>query len=457
MKKIDKNTIIRNIIISVLLVGITITVLIYVRTQTMILSFQMEDMIARDSKEVSDIIDASVLAGQNSIQAAAMAIGIRLSESDAKIISAGYIINEEYVESTPFRRMAVVSKSGTGYYDNGMINNMADMQYFKEGINGKTGVLVSNEDILGNEPLLFFYTPVVCDHEIEGVVIGIMEGNSDIGSLFIKEMSGQPVISVVMDSENRLIASTESFENGTIITRENLEVMEKEKDKFFKAIEVADGQPFYINKKMDRALASVCRIETTGWKLVQIVPSNSIKNIFEKSTRLSYWTIGLIILYVLLICYIIIVDRLRKGRNDLNKAHMERDEHIAVLLAMSDIYYSMHVINLIENTVIEYAARNEVKQIANDFYKEDAARIMYEVMSNTITDEYKEAVMEFSDVTTVAERLKGKKIISSDFIGKNIGLFRASFIPIEKDENGYPQKVIFTTRILNDKKSNTLY
>lgn len=48
--------------------------------------------------------------------------------------------------------------------------------------------------------------------------------------------------------------------------------------------------------------------------------------------------------------------------------------------------------------------------------------------------------------------MRGKKIISAEFVGKDLGWFRASFIAIQTDINEKPTKVIFTIQSIDDEK-----
>ena len=53
--------------------------------------------------------------------------------------------------------------------------------------------------------------------------------------------------------------------------------------------------------------------------------------------------------------------------------------------------------------------------------------------------------------------MKGKKIISGEFVGKDFGWFRASFVTIRADINEKPVKAIFTIQsIENEKKKEEM-
>ena len=131
-----------------------------------------------------------------------------------------------------------------------------------------------------------------------------------------------------------------------------------------------------------------------------------------------------------------------------NASNEERQ--LSILHSIADIYYSMHLINLENNTVIPYAARNQVKDFVDDY--EDAIRMMDRVIHMTIKDEQLDEALSFTDLTTVADRMKGKKVISKELDGKNIGWIEGSFIAVDIDDEGKPTSVIFTTRSIQEEK-----
>lgn len=125
------------------------------------------------------------------------------------------------------------------------------------------------------------------------------------------------------------------------------------------------------------------------------------------------------------------------------KTIRERNDQLSILVFMSEVYYSMHLIDLEENTVKEYAASEKVREVVN---KTDGAdEMMRRIISETVYPEYLDAVLEFTDLHTLADRMVGRKIITEEFNGNQFGWCRASFITIEADENDRPRKVIFVT------------
>lgn len=141
-------------------------------------------------------------------------------------------------------------------------------------------------------------------------------------------------------------------------------------------------------------------------------------------------------------------------RDDLAKVTMleqalnEKNEYHATLGMLGSIFYSMHVINLVDDTVTEYNSQNEVREIVD--HHDGATEMMVSVINATVADEHKMATLEFTDLTTIADRLGDKVMIAHQFLGMHTGWILASFIVMERDDNGKPFKVIFTTRIIDD-------
>lgn len=134
----------------------------------------------------------------------------------------------------------------------------------------------------------------------------------------------------------------------------------------------------------------------------------------------------------------------------LKKTLADKNEYYSTLETLGDVFYSMHVINLKEDTAVEFNAKNEVKEIVN--HRDGAAEMMVEVMTATTSEEYRDRALEFTDLTTLSDRMKDRKILSQQFVGIHTGWFLASFITMDKDDEGRPTKVIYTTRVIEEEK-----
>lgn len=130
----------------------------------------------------------------------------------------------------------------------------------------------------------------------------------------------------------------------------------------------------------------------------------------------------------------------------------EKEEQFKVLKSMAGIHYSMHVIDLMNDTVQELTAGPDVRAIVNRTH--GALEMMRAVINAVTVEEHLESVLKFTELATLAERMRNKKTISMQFVGKQTGWVQAMFIAIETDHYGKPTKVIFTTRVIEEEKKN---
>ncbi len=155
----------------------------------------------------------------------------------------------------------------------------------------------------------------------------------------------------------------------------------------------------------------------------------------------------LIVCVYLLIAFFVIMFVIRR----LISTREESYKHLQILQSMSEIYYSLHLLDLKKNTAMEYSSKNQVKEAFNNAGTNKANVIMNGIMQATMSDEYLQRGLEFTDLTTIAERMRGKKIISMELLGKNVGWIRMSFITLET-EGDLPVKAIVSTQIIDEEK-----
>lgn len=132
------------------------------------------------------------------------------------------------------------------------------------------------------------------------------------------------------------------------------------------------------------------------------------------------------------------------------RTRQERNAQFRILFSMSKIYRSMHLIDLEKDTYVDYSSYTEPthrKQV-----KEKAEEGLYQFMEKQTLGEDWDKVKQYLDLRTLPERLQGKRLMSFDYMTKEEKWFRASFITIEKMENGRPVTLIFTTQDIDEEK-----
>jgi len=144
-------------------------------------------------------------------------------------------------------------------------------------------------------------------------------------------------------------------------------------------------------------------------------------------------------------CFVVYMFIVAKDRENSIKNH--------VLGSIAETYHSMHLIDLKSDTVEAFI---EPKILTKIFAGEKSAKIMIKKsFGATVSDEYQDIIMEFIDLSTLSERMKGKKTISSEFIGRNYGWTRVSFVSVEKVGDEL-RKVMLITQIIDTEKKQQI-
>jgi len=129
----------------------------------------------------------------------------------------------------------------------------------------------------------------------------------------------------------------------------------------------------------------------------------------------------------------------------------QREEYLKneLIQSLSDTFYSAHIIDLDTDVIERYVESDILTNLIGDLVY--AQEMVNTVMNGTVCEEYLDLVLEFVDLSTVMNRLENKNIISMEFVGKNYGWTRVSFVKIDsfkKNDN----RVLLTTQIIDEEK-----
>lgn len=140
--------------------------------------------------------------------------------------------------------------------------------------------------------------------------------------------------------------------------------------------------------------------------------------------------------------------------DDTKRAEIENQQEILsqykLLKSVSEICNTLHEIDLTNNIAVPYKVQGKVEMVVNNIDKAD--QMMREAILAFVEPAYVNMALEFTDLSTIPERMRNKKIITCEFKGKESGWLTASFITVEQDEKGNATKVVFETRNIDDIK-----
>lgn len=127
------------------------------------------------------------------------------------------------------------------------------------------------------------------------------------------------------------------------------------------------------------------------------------------------------------------------------------DQQQRIIKSLADIYFTLHLLDLEKDTVTEVSTQELVHRIYNENSKDGCQNIMDRAIEQTTFEEYIDRMKEFTNLSTLDERMRGRKTISAEFIGYG-GWAKASFVEVECDNSGKLRKVLYTTQIIDDEK-----
>ncbi len=424
------------------------TIVLFTKFQYSNIVEQMGSLIATKTSDVAETIDMTAGYSTNSIQVTSKAIASNMTGNTLNNPSATI---KDHINGTPFSAIEYINADGMNYTDAGNPFDASSREYYTHGIQGETGIWVNYHPKYSKEPLLNFYTPIKQNEKIVGVLTGTLGGNTEIKPLLLDNYVGISVVGLVIDENNNIIASTTSFEPGTVLNEATANIDDKSKEQFFNAVNRADNSIVYLGENYDYTICSVASVPSTGWKVIQVLPSDSIKEAIHSLSFLANIAVGVILTVTLVFFLILLIYNRKISRNYVNEAETERDEQLSVLQSVSDVYYSMTLVDLTTDSFVEYSAQGAVKMILNN--GGSAAEAMHKVMDATMLKEYKDYAFEFTDLSTLPERLKGKKYMYTELRGHNVGWIRLAFIVIDVGDDALPTKVMVTTQVIEEEKN----
>lgn len=385
-----------------------------------------------------------------------------------------YEVLSDLALNSPFNFIEYIRWDGLNMMNStpdGIPFDASNREYYIQGIKGNNGIWPNFKPKLSDDVLLNFYTPLYYDNQIKGVITGAIEGQKALSSYLEATFFNQSIVGFICDENYKVIATTKKAE-GIV---PGLDLKEFSDNHLISQIidekNIIDSSAFIYTENNKRGLCTVSTLESTGWKLVLIVLPKSFDKILSITTIRFY--ISTILTVLVLMVYILVrLSILRKARsreneehiniiNSLGKKQLEQQKRmeeliatqttqISILESMAGIYLTSHLFDLEKDMLIELNTSREVRELTKS--NEHAATQMRNIMINTVSSEHVEKVLAFTDLSTIAKRLNKKKIISLEFLGKYNGWVRASFIPVEKKQDGTPTTVLFVTQVIDEEK-----
>lgn len=133
----------------------------------------------------------------------------------------------------------------------------------------------------------------------------------------------------------------------------------------------------------------------------------------------------------------------------------QMQEQMGIIESIAAIYMCIYYIDMSDGTFFELRAENEkIRDIIGKVgIAQDKLNLMCDMM---VSDEYRQVMQEFADLSTINGRLKGVNSEAIQFTDENGKWLEGNLISGDKDEAGNCNHILFALRSIQDEKEKEI-
>ncbi|MBR3535651.1 MAG: hypothetical protein IKN85_07480 [Oscillospiraceae bacterium] len=143
------------------------------------------------------------------------------------------------------------------------------------------------------------------------------------------------------------------------------------------------------------------------------------------------------------------IDREKRERDMTLEAVKLMNEQIS---SVANIYYSIHDINLKNDTFSELKSDERKLTEIVDGSSGGAQQVIYTVMDKIAGRNYADSMRRFTDFSTLGERLKIKDSVTEEFMDNENVWFRARFVASKRGPGGAAEQVLLLVENIDEEK-----
>lgn len=404
-KKFKKNSA-KTYLLMIIMAVVLVVLFMYTHSTRQNLKKQAVYSVQQNTKEIGNAIEASIGFAKSSIRLTSQSATQSMDEEVIRDVNS---ILDPLLESTPFNFIEYILADGWNTMNNGGVPfDASEREYYKQGIQGKTGIWVNFAPKKSKEVLLNFYTPLYYEDKIVGVFTGTLGGDTNIKPQLESVFWGEKVMGFLCDQEGNVIASTE---NGLPLQAnlfdylaENMEASEDACALIQNNAAAGVETAFEFSEKEGRAIGCISCMKEVPWYVVQIVPARSLVKIMNSTTMQFWLVIGLILL--LLFLYVLFANWEQKKKNE-----QEIAEYLGVIEVLSKEYSSVYLIDTESGMTIPYRVKEEIRRYYADALKTGLLweKGVSDYAARFVREDYKDEFLRQCSLTNLMEHLAHEK------------------------------------------------
>ena len=307
----------------------------YARQMQMVDQY-ISELSGRTSQHISDVFTDK----KDAIVSIAYLYGKSLGESD---VNLGNLAALE--KTSGFDWIRFVDKNGEDYTSDGKIANVADRDYFLDGIKGNSGIINVAKSRVSGERLVGFYAPVYRGYTICGIMVGFLNEQT-VSDILDTELYGYAADTALLDVNGSVLGR---YEDDDTLDMQNVNefmqyVKKKDQSALWNSIANKTKNSFQFTGNRGDSVGYIVPVQGTEWVLLQIFPSEATRDIVDKVNNDELFVMLLFVLLLLWFAGQLVYTIKRKK---LYENEEENRNRVATLLqSVSDDYICLIDVNL---------------------------------------------------------------------------------------------------------------
>lgn len=153
---------------------------------------------------------------------------------------------------------------------------------------------------------------------------------------------------------------------------------------------------------------------------------------------------------VLLVIWLLILMLEMVSKRIYSSAQRELDLRKSGISSMSDMYDVIYIVDLIRNQIASVVAEEDPEKKRTSY--PDAEEQFKTMFGDDATEGFEELLAEFVDISTLRERMEGKRNITIEYVSRSRGWCRLNFFAMDYAEGMPVDRVVFTLQVIENEK-----
>ena len=342
---------------------------------------------------------------------------------------------------------------GIDYMSDGRTFSVKDQEFYKEGMEGKTGIDITFDSHIFGETMTCFYAPLRYNGRIIGIIRGAYLAEEYLKDMLETTYFGEAAKIYLCKQNGSVIASSDgSTYNGHLIDMlaDNGIIDEGTADKA-KLIFTEKGRASFIcksNSKTDNLC--VTSLPHSGFMLVQTFPKSITQQMMREENIIGIQLeIALIVLFILYIIILIFRDT-----HERNRLESENRDMNYIIRGMNTLFTRFAVVDLQEQTY-RYLANTppEDGKIKSSGSYLELTNYLCSILKN---QNERAKFSEDISLKSIDEKLTSHNDIRIEFCLFHNDWNHINIICLERDKNGHATKVLFARQNTTELKEKEL-